>query len=61
VAPIPDADLARQREVVDAFLAASRDGEFDALLAVLDPDVLLRSDIGAEPAGASRKAAVRLL
>ena len=41
-APAPDADLTRQREVVDAFLAAARDGDFDALLAVLDPDVVLR-------------------
>jgi RNA polymerase sigma-70 factor (ECF subfamily) len=40
-------NLARQREVVDAFRAASRDGDFDALLAVLDPDVVLRSDGGA--------------
>src|SRR5262245_52581549 len=39
-APVPDPDLARQREVVDAFLAASRGGDFDALLAVLDPDVV---------------------
>jgi RNA polymerase sigma-70 factor, ECF subfamily len=49
----PDPDLARQREVVDAFLAASREGDFDALLAVLDPDVVLRADRGAVPAGAS--------
>src|SRR3954464_1393866 len=41
-APVPDADLARQRHVVDAFLAAARDGDFDALVAVLDPDVVLR-------------------
>src|SRR5918996_1057553 len=40
----PDADLARQREVVDAFLAASREGDFEALLALLDPDVVLRAD-----------------
>src|ERR687885_1696789 len=53
--PVPDADLTRQREVVDAFLAASRDGDFDALLAVLDPDVVLRSDGGAVRAGLSRK------
>jgi RNA polymerase sigma-70 factor (ECF subfamily) len=51
----PDADLARQREVVDAFLAAARDGDFDALLAVLDPDVVVRADRGAVPAGASRE------
>ncbi|MFJ9419126.1 sigma-70 family RNA polymerase sigma factor [Streptomyces sp. NPDC101227] len=42
----PDADLPRQREVVHAFLAASRNGDFDALLAVLDPEVLLRADGG---------------
>jgi RNA polymerase sigma-70 factor, ECF subfamily len=53
-APVPDADLARQREVVGAFLAASRGGDFEALLAVLDPDVVLRADIGAVPAGASK-------
>ena len=46
VAPAPDADLARQRQVVDAFLAAARGGDFDALVAVLDPDVVLRSDDG---------------
>jgi RNA polymerase sigma factor (sigma-70 family) len=45
-APEPDTDLARQREVVDAFFAASRDGDFDALVAVLDPDVELRIDGG---------------
>ena len=46
-APEPDPDLARRREVVDAFFAASRDGDFDALIAVLDPDVELRIDGGA--------------
>jgi RNA polymerase sigma-70 factor (ECF subfamily) len=45
-APTPDADLTRQREVVDAFFAASRDGDFDALVAVLDPEIVLRSDGG---------------
>src|SRR5919201_4803576 len=50
-APVPDPDLARQRQVVDAFLAAARGGDFDALLAVLDPDVVLRADRGAVPAG----------
>ena len=50
--PTPETDLARQREVVDAFMAASRGGDFGALLAVLDPDVVLRADNGA--AGASR-------
>ena len=44
---IPDTDVARQREVVDAFLAASREGDFEALLAVLDPDVVVRADQGA--------------
>ncbi|SBT66450.1 RNA polymerase, sigma subunit, ECF family [Micromonospora sediminicola] len=45
-APAPDPDLARQRAVVDAFLTAARDGDFDALIAVLHPDVVLRSDGG---------------
>ncbi|MGH1564605.1 RNA polymerase sigma factor SigJ [Mumia sp. DW29H23] len=45
-APTPDPDLARQRQVVDAFLAAARLGDFDALVSVLDPDVILRSDGG---------------
>ncbi|MEV4577666.1 sigma-70 family RNA polymerase sigma factor [Nonomuraea jabiensis] len=44
-APGPGSDLTRQREVVDAFLAAARDGDFEALLAVLDPDVTARSDL----------------
>ena len=53
-ATVPDADLTRQRAVVDAFLAASRGGDFDALLAVLDPDVVLRADRAAvRAAGAS--------
>jgi RNA polymerase sigma factor (sigma-70 family) len=52
-ARVADADLAYQREVVDAFLAASRGGNFDALLAVLDPDVVLRADRAAVSAGAS--------
>ncbi|MFD9601118.1 RNA polymerase sigma factor SigJ [Streptomyces sp. NPDC059970] len=45
-APAPDPDLTRQRNAVDAFFAAARDGEFEALVAVLDPDVVLRSDGG---------------
>ena len=53
--PSPDTDLTHQREVVDAFLAASRDGDFEALLAVLDPDVVLRADAGAVRAGLSRE------
>jgi RNA polymerase sigma factor (sigma-70 family) len=50
---VPDVDLERQREVVDAFLAAARDGDFEALLAVLDPDVVVRADQGTVPAGAA--------
>jgi RNA polymerase sigma factor (sigma-70 family) len=46
--PAPDADLTRQRAVVDAFLGAARGGDFEALVAVLDPDVVLRADT---PAG----------
>ena len=42
----PDPDLDAQREVVDAFLAASRDGDFERLVAVLDPDVVSRGDLG---------------
>jgi RNA polymerase sigma-70 factor (ECF subfamily) len=49
---VRNANLTRQREVVDAFLAASRRGDFDALLAVLDPDAVLRTDPAAMPPGA---------
>ena len=49
----PDADLTRKREVVEAFLAASRNGNFDALLALLDPDVVLRADGAAARMGAA--------
>jgi RNA polymerase sigma-70 factor (ECF subfamily) len=45
-APAPDADLTAQWEVVEAFLAAARQGDFDALVAILDPDVVLRADGG---------------
>jgi RNA polymerase sigma factor (sigma-70 family) len=45
-AHVPDPDIARQREVVDAFFAAAHRGDFDALVAVLDPDVVVRSDGG---------------
>jgi RNA polymerase sigma-70 factor (ECF subfamily) len=45
-APAPEADLSMQWEVVDAFLAAAREGDFNALVAVLDPDVVLRADGG---------------
>ena len=50
---VPDADLDTQREVVDAFLAASRNGDFDALVAVLDPDIVLRADVGVDGPGES--------
>ena len=53
-APVPDADLDTQRGVIDAFLAAAREGDFEALLEVLDPDVVLRVDHAAVPIGASR-------
>jgi RNA polymerase sigma-70 factor (ECF subfamily) len=43
---VPDTDLDRQRELVDAFMAAARNGDFEALLAVLDPDVVVRADSG---------------
>jgi RNA polymerase sigma-70 factor (ECF subfamily) len=57
--PQSDADLTEQRAVVDAFLAAARAGDFDALVAVLDPDVVLRVDRGALPAAAREPAVVR--
>jgi RNA polymerase sigma-70 factor (ECF subfamily) len=57
-APTPDPDVSRQWRVADAFLAAARDGDFEALLAVLDPDVVLRSDGGRlQPAMVIRGAA----
>jgi hypothetical protein len=55
-ATLPDADLAGQRKVVDAFLAAARNGDLDALVSVLDPEVVVRADWGGVPAGASRMA-----
>jgi RNA polymerase sigma factor (sigma-70 family) len=54
-APVPDSSVAEQREVVDAFLAAARGGDFDALVAVLDPDVVLRADLSAAHAVGSRE------
>jgi hypothetical protein len=50
-APVPDRDLARQRLIVDAFVAAVRDGDLQALLAVLHPDVVLHGDGGAAADG----------
>jgi RNA polymerase sigma factor (sigma-70 family) len=54
-ATAPEAYLNRQREVIDAFLAASRRGDFEALLAVLDPDVVLRADSAAVQSGAANE------
>ena len=51
---VPDADLDTQREVLDAFLAAAREGDFEALLEVLDPDVVLRADRRGVSIGAPR-------
>jgi RNA polymerase sigma factor (sigma-70 family) len=52
-ATVPDGDLGRQRRVVDAFLAASRQGDFDALLDLLDPDAVVRADGAAVALGAA--------
>jgi RNA polymerase sigma-70 factor (ECF subfamily) len=51
---VPNVNPSRQRQVVDAFLAASRAGDFEGLVAVLDPDVVLRADAGDGPFGPSR-------
>jgi RNA polymerase sigma factor (sigma-70 family) len=51
--PTGEADLARQRAIVDAFLAASRDGDFEALLSLLDPEAVCRADQAAVLAGAA--------
>jgi RNA polymerase sigma factor (sigma-70 family) len=52
-ARVPDADLTGQRSVVEAFFAAAREGDFEALLAVLDPDIVLRDDAGTRGPGVS--------
>jgi len=57
---VSDADFTRQRSVVDAFLAAARNGDFDALLRVLDPDVVLRADAAAVSAAAATRGAPAL-
>jgi RNA polymerase sigma factor (sigma-70 family) len=54
-APVPDVGIARQREVADAFLAASRGGDFERLVALLDPDVVLRVDRGLLPGRGPRE------
>src|SRR6185437_16410945 len=51
--PVGDADPDQQRHVVEAFLAAAREGNFDALVALLDPDVILRADSGPDLPGAT--------
>jgi RNA polymerase sigma-70 factor (ECF subfamily) len=51
----PSGDLQRRREIVDAFLAAARNGDFNALVALLDPDVVLRADAAAVRMGASEQ------
>jgi RNA polymerase sigma factor (sigma-70 family) len=55
-APVPDPDLADQRRVVDAFFAAARDGDFEGLVAVLDPDVVSRGDGGPGASAVTRGA-----
>jgi DNA-directed RNA polymerase specialized sigma24 family protein len=57
---VPDADLETQWEVVDAFLAAARDGDFERLVAVLDPDVVLRADLGAAEASRAVRGAAEV-
>jgi Sigma-70, region 4 len=52
---VPDTDRAQRRDVVQAFLTASRNGDFDALLAVLDPQVVVRADRNAVQVGAATK------
>ncbi|MET9399698.1 sigma-70 family RNA polymerase sigma factor [Kitasatospora sp. NPDC002965] len=59
-APAPDADLALRREVVEAFLAAARGGDFDALLAILDPEVVARNDGGVLRPGLVRRGATEV-
>ena len=54
--PLPDTDLASQRRVVDAFLAATRNGDLEALMAVLDREVTLRCDIGGDQPQATSEA-----
>jgi RNA polymerase sigma-70 factor (ECF subfamily) len=57
--PSAQPDLGRQRQVVDAFMAAARAGDFEALVAVLDPDVVLRADSGTSVGGAAASKVVR--
>jgi RNA polymerase sigma-70 factor, ECF subfamily len=52
---VPDTNLAAQRKIADAFIAAARGGDFEALLEILDADVVLRADLGPMPEGGSRE------
>jgi RNA polymerase sigma factor (sigma-70 family) len=54
-ARMPDVDLATQRKAVEAFMAAAREGDFEGLVALLDPDAVLRADGGAPPPGMTRE------
>ncbi|TDD57405.1 sigma-70 family RNA polymerase sigma factor [Kribbella antibiotica] len=58
-APANDAEPSRQRQIVDAFMAASRGGDFEGLLVLLDPDVVLRADAGTESTGAAASKVLR--
>ncbi|GGN57378.1 RNA polymerase sigma factor [Streptomyces albiflavescens] len=58
-APEPERDVTRQKQVLDAFLAASREGDFEALVAVLDPDIVLRADSGPLVGGAAASKVLR--
>ncbi|MEU4192709.1 RNA polymerase sigma factor SigJ [Kribbella sp. NPDC026611] len=60
-APASDGDVSRQRAIVEAFMAASRGGDFAALLALLDPDVVLRADAGAASADFAGPAVSKLV
>ncbi|MET9646643.1 sigma-70 family RNA polymerase sigma factor [Streptomyces syringium] len=59
-APAPDTDLAHRRRIVDAFLAAARGGDFDALVSVLDPEIVARSDGGTLRPGVIRRGAAEV-
>jgi ketosteroid isomerase-like protein len=62
-APVSDADPEQQRQVVEAFIAAAREGDFDALVALLDPDIVLRADSGpgpTHPAGRAHPATIEV-
>ena len=58
--PVSDAGPEQQRQVVEAFIAAAREGDFDALVALLDPDIVLRADSGPGDAGAAHPATIEV-